>query len=103
MEHREPTGWCSDWMWVAHCVRPDADEIRRPDLGALGHAVLQGARPIAIAYRHGRLDGQHRPITVTRLERVVRQDQRAIRGPFCHRQGVTDPGRDRHLDDHRQA
>ncbi len=34
MEYLERTGWCSDRTWVAHCVMPDADEIRR--LGAAG-------------------------------------------------------------------
>lgn len=34
MEYLERTGWCTDRTWVAHCVMPDADEIRR--LGAAG-------------------------------------------------------------------
>jgi cytosine/adenosine deaminase-related metal-dependent hydrolase len=34
MEYLERTGWVSDRTWVAHCVKPDADEIRR--LGAAG-------------------------------------------------------------------
>ncbi|MEM1333126.1 MAG: 8-oxoguanine deaminase [Actinomycetota bacterium] len=34
MEYLEQTGWCTDRTWVAHCVMPDADEIRR--LGAAG-------------------------------------------------------------------
>jgi cytosine/adenosine deaminase-related metal-dependent hydrolase len=32
MEYLERTGWCTDRTWVAHCVMPDDDEIRR--LGA---------------------------------------------------------------------
>jgi cytosine/adenosine deaminase-related metal-dependent hydrolase len=34
MEYLERTGWCTDRTWVAHCVMPNADEIRR--LGAAG-------------------------------------------------------------------
>ena len=34
MEYLERTGWCSDRVWVAHCVMPNADEILR--LGAAG-------------------------------------------------------------------
>ena len=34
MEYLERTGWVSDRVWVAHCVKPNADEIRR--LGAAG-------------------------------------------------------------------
>ena len=33
-EYLERTGWASDRTWVAHCVMPNADEIRR--LGAAG-------------------------------------------------------------------
>ena len=36
-EYLERTGWCTDRTWVAHCVMPDADEIRR--LGAAGVGV----------------------------------------------------------------
>ena len=34
MEYLERTGWCTDRTWVAHCVMPNHDEIRR--LGAAG-------------------------------------------------------------------
>jgi cytosine/adenosine deaminase-related metal-dependent hydrolase len=37
MEYLERTGWCTDRTWVAHCVTPDDDEIRR--LGAAGVGV----------------------------------------------------------------
>ncbi len=37
MEYLERTGWSSDRTWVAHCVRPDPDEIQR--LGAAGVGV----------------------------------------------------------------
>lgn len=37
MEYLERTGWCTERTWVAHCVRPDAQEIRR--LGAAGVGV----------------------------------------------------------------
>jgi cytosine/adenosine deaminase-related metal-dependent hydrolase len=37
MEYLERTGWASDRTWVAHCVMPDPDEIRR--LGAAGVGV----------------------------------------------------------------
>ncbi len=37
VEYFEDVGWCSDRTWVAHCVRPDPDEIRR--LGAAGVGV----------------------------------------------------------------
>lgn len=33
-EYLERTGWATDRTWVAHCVMPDADEVRR--LGAAG-------------------------------------------------------------------
>ena len=34
MEYLERTGWASDRTWVAHCVMPNPDEVRR--LGAAG-------------------------------------------------------------------
>ena len=34
MEYLERTGWCTDRTWVAHCVMPNPDEVRR--LGAAG-------------------------------------------------------------------
>jgi cytosine/adenosine deaminase-related metal-dependent hydrolase len=37
MEYLERTGWSSDRTWVAHCVMPNAEEVRR--LGAAGVAV----------------------------------------------------------------
>ncbi len=37
MEYLERTGWCSDRTWVAHCVMPNPDEVRR--LGAAGIGV----------------------------------------------------------------
>ncbi len=37
MEYLERTGWASDRTWVAHCVMPNADEVRR--LGAAGVGV----------------------------------------------------------------
>ncbi len=37
MEYLERTGWCTDRTWVAHCVMPDHDEIRR--LGEAGVAA----------------------------------------------------------------
>lgn len=37
MAYLERTGWCTDRTWVAHCVMPDADEVRR--LGAAGVGV----------------------------------------------------------------
>jgi cytosine/adenosine deaminase-related metal-dependent hydrolase len=37
VEYFERVGWCSDRSWVAHCVMPDADEVRR--LGAAGVGV----------------------------------------------------------------
>ena len=37
MDYLERTGWSSDRTWVAHCVRPDHDEIQR--LGAAGVGV----------------------------------------------------------------
>ncbi len=37
VEYFEQVGWCSDRTWVAHCVMPNADEIRR--LGAAGVGV----------------------------------------------------------------
>jgi cytosine/adenosine deaminase-related metal-dependent hydrolase len=37
IEYLERTGWCNDRTWVAHCVMPNSDEIRR--LGAAGVCV----------------------------------------------------------------
>ncbi len=37
MEYLERTGWSSDRTWVAHCVMPNDDEVRR--LGAAGVGV----------------------------------------------------------------
>lgn len=37
MEYLERTGWCTDRTWVAHCVMPNDDEIKR--LGAAGVGV----------------------------------------------------------------
>jgi cytosine/adenosine deaminase-related metal-dependent hydrolase len=37
MEYLERTGWCTDRTWVAHCVMPNDDEVRR--LGAAGIGV----------------------------------------------------------------
>jgi cytosine/adenosine deaminase-related metal-dependent hydrolase len=37
MEYLERTGWCSNRTWVAHCVMPNPDEVRR--LGAAGIGV----------------------------------------------------------------
>lgn len=37
MEYLERTGWCTDRTWVAHCVMPNPDEVRR--LGAAGIGV----------------------------------------------------------------
>lgn len=36
-EYLERTGWCSDRTWVAHCVMPEPDEVRR--LGSAGVGV----------------------------------------------------------------
>jgi cytosine/adenosine deaminase-related metal-dependent hydrolase len=37
VEYFERVGWCTDRTWVAHCVMPDAAEVRR--LGAAGVGV----------------------------------------------------------------
>ncbi|MEJ7800655.1 MAG: 8-oxoguanine deaminase [Ilumatobacter sp.] len=38
MEYLERTGWATDRTWVAHCVRPDTDEIRRLGVAGVGVA-----------------------------------------------------------------
>ncbi len=38
MEYLERTGWCSDRTWVAHCVMPNADEVRRLGAARMGVA-----------------------------------------------------------------
>lgn len=38
MEYLERTGWATDRTWVAHCVMPDADEIRRLGVAGVGVA-----------------------------------------------------------------
>ena len=37
LEYLERTGWCSERTWVAHCVTPNPEEVRR--LGAAGIGV----------------------------------------------------------------
>jgi cytosine/adenosine deaminase-related metal-dependent hydrolase len=37
VEHFERAGWCTDRTWVAHCVKPNSDEIER--LGNAGIGV----------------------------------------------------------------
>lgn len=37
-EYLERTGWCTDRTWVAHCVMPNEDEIRRLGAAAVGAA-----------------------------------------------------------------
>lgn len=37
LEYLERTGWCTDRTWVAHCVMPNDEEVRR--LGAAGVGV----------------------------------------------------------------
>jgi cytosine/adenosine deaminase-related metal-dependent hydrolase len=37
VEHFERAGWCTERTWVAHCVKPNTDEIER--LGAAGIGV----------------------------------------------------------------
>ena len=38
MEYLERTGWCSDRTWVAHCVMPNPDEVRRLGAARIGVA-----------------------------------------------------------------
>ena len=38
MEYLERTGWCTDRAWVAHCVMPDHDEVRRLGAARIGVA-----------------------------------------------------------------
>ncbi len=38
MEYLERTGWCTDRTWVAHCVQPDDDEVRRLGAARIGVA-----------------------------------------------------------------
>ncbi len=38
MEYLERTGWCSERTWVAHCVMPDEDEVRRLGAARIGVA-----------------------------------------------------------------
>ena len=38
MEYLERTGWASDRTWVAHCVMPNPDEIRRLGIAGVGVA-----------------------------------------------------------------
>lgn len=37
-EYLERTGWCTDRTWVAHCVMPNADEVRRLGAARIGAA-----------------------------------------------------------------
>jgi len=38
MEYLERTGWCTDRTWVAHCVMPNDDEVRRLGAARMGVA-----------------------------------------------------------------
>jgi cytosine/adenosine deaminase-related metal-dependent hydrolase len=38
MEYLERTGWCTDRTWVAHCVMPNPDEVRRLGAARIGVA-----------------------------------------------------------------
>jgi cytosine/adenosine deaminase-related metal-dependent hydrolase len=38
MEYLERTGWCTDRTWVAHCVMPNDDEVRRLGAARIGVA-----------------------------------------------------------------
>jgi cytosine/adenosine deaminase-related metal-dependent hydrolase len=38
VEYFERVGWCTDRAWVAHCVTPDADEVRRLGAARVGVA-----------------------------------------------------------------
>lgn len=38
LDYLERTGWCTDRTWVAHCVMPDADEVRRLGAARIGVA-----------------------------------------------------------------
>ncbi|MFN8021427.1 MAG: 8-oxoguanine deaminase [Acidimicrobiales bacterium] len=38
MEYLERTGWCTDRAWVAHCVMPNDDEVRRLGAARIGVA-----------------------------------------------------------------
>lgn len=37
-EYLERVGWCTERTWVAHCVRPDEDEVRRLGAARIGAA-----------------------------------------------------------------
>ncbi len=37
-DYLEETGWCTDRAWVAHCVMPNADEVRRLGRARIGVA-----------------------------------------------------------------
>jgi cytosine/adenosine deaminase-related metal-dependent hydrolase len=38
VEHFEAVGWCTDRSWVAHCVMPNPDEVRRLGAASVGVA-----------------------------------------------------------------
>ncbi|MBU3688834.1 MAG: 8-oxoguanine deaminase [Acidimicrobiales bacterium mtb01] len=38
MEYLERTGWCTDRTWVAHCVMPNPDEVKRLGAARIGVA-----------------------------------------------------------------
>jgi cytosine/adenosine deaminase-related metal-dependent hydrolase len=38
MDYLERTGWCTDRTWVAHCVMPNDDEVRRLGAARIGVA-----------------------------------------------------------------
>ncbi len=38
MEYLERTGWCTSRTWVAHCVMPNPDEVKRLGLAGVGAA-----------------------------------------------------------------
>jgi cytosine/adenosine deaminase-related metal-dependent hydrolase len=46
MEYLERTGWCTDRTWVAHCVMPNDDEVRRLGAAHIGVAHCPSSNQI---------------------------------------------------------
>ncbi|MEO5901746.1 MAG: 8-oxoguanine deaminase [Ilumatobacteraceae bacterium] len=46
MEYLERTGWCTDRTWVAHCVTPNDDEVRRLGAAHIGVAHCPSSNQI---------------------------------------------------------
>ena len=79
MEYLERTGWATDRTWVAHCVKPNDDEIRRLGRAGVGAAhcpssnliLSSGIAPVIGTPGRGRVGRARRRRVVVGRRRVA--------------------------------